>query len=77
MRASFRGVYAPGKIDEASIEFWISFLERVSNTPEFKKRQAQYGFIPLPLTGEAFKKYVMQQYKETQEIVNWAMSYEK
>ncbi len=77
VRSSFRGVYAPGKIEKASIDFWTAFITRLSNTPEFKKRQAQYGFLPLPLTGVAFKQYVMEQYKETQELVKWALSYEQ
>lgn len=58
---NWRGFYVPGKASEASYNWWVSTIDKLYQTPEWKKIMEKNGLMPFHKTGADFTKFVNDQ----------------
>lgn len=66
--ANWRGFFAPGGMSDDAYNFWAAAVKKVYDSDEWKKIMADNGLMPLDLSGDAFRSFVADQVKKTEEL---------
>lgn len=65
---NWRGFYVPGRADKASYDWWVSTIDALYKTPEWKDIMAKNGLMPFHKTGAEFTAFVKQQTQDIQKL---------
>lgn len=58
---NWRGFYVPGNASQDSYDWWVSTVEELSGTQEWKDVMAKNGLMPFQKSGEEFTQFVKNQ----------------
>ena len=56
--ANWRGFYGPGEMSDEAYDYWVSAIEQLYDSEEWKAVMEQNGLAPLDLQGEEFESFV-------------------
>lgn len=65
----WRGVFGPGKMSEEAKAYWEKSLEKLANSPEWKKEVEKQGWDLDYKNGEDFKKFLEEQDGQVQQLL--------
>ena len=65
---NWRGFYMPAKISPEAKQYWIDSLNKMYDSPEWKKVMASNGLMPFHYSGEEFEKMIRKQEKDIAEL---------
>nr|WP_319410716.1 tripartite tricarboxylate transporter substrate-binding protein [uncultured Cohaesibacter sp.] len=66
--ANWRGFYAPKGMSDEAYDFWVSKIDTLYDTPEWKNVMKNNGLAPLNLQGEEFQNFVSESVGKIQQI---------
>lgn len=66
--ANWRGFYAPGGMSDAAYDYWVSRLDTLYDSPEWKAVMDANGLAPLDLHGEEFQSFVADSVASIEEL---------
>ncbi|WP_319484287.1 tripartite tricarboxylate transporter substrate-binding protein [uncultured Cohaesibacter sp.] len=66
--ANWRGFYAPKNMSDEAYNFWVSKIDELYATPEWKNVMKNNGLAPLDLQGAEFEKFVSESVAKIQQI---------
>lgn len=65
---NWRGFYMPAKISPEAKQYWIDSLNKMYDSPEWKKVMTSNGLMPFHYSGEEFEKMIRKQEKDIAEL---------
>lgn len=65
----WRGVFGPEKMSEEAKAYWEKSLEKLANSPEWKKEVEKQGWDLDYKNGEDFKKFLEEQDGQVQQLL--------
>lgn len=65
---NWRGFYVPGKASQDSYDWWVSTIDELYKSPEWKEVMRQNGLMPFHKTGADFTQFVKKQTKDIQAL---------
>nr|WP_321457803.1 tripartite tricarboxylate transporter substrate-binding protein [uncultured Cohaesibacter sp.] len=66
--ANWRGFYAPKNMTDDAYNFWVSKIDELYDTPEWKAVMKNNGLAPLDLQGAEFENFVGESVAKIQQI---------
>ncbi|SDE40348.1 Bug family tripartite tricarboxylate transporter substrate binding protein [Limimaricola pyoseonensis] len=66
--ANWRGFYGPGEMSDAAYDYWVSALDQLYASDEWKAIMESNGLAPLDLQGEEFQAFVQESVSEITEL---------
>jgi putative tricarboxylic transport membrane protein len=66
--ANWRGFYAPGDMSDEAYDWWVSQLDEMYKTEEWKQVMADNGLADLDLHGEEFRSFVADSIGQIETI---------
>ena len=66
--ANWRGFYAPKDMTDEAYDFWVSKIDTLYDTPEWKAVMKNNGLAPLDLQGPEFQTFVSESVSKIQQI---------
>jgi putative tricarboxylic transport membrane protein len=64
-----RGIFGPPDMPKAAVDWYIGFLKKVSDTPEFKGYLSKGALKPAFATGDEYTKWVAENEKLHKELM--------
>ncbi|EYD72689.1 Bug family tripartite tricarboxylate transporter substrate binding protein [Limimaricola hongkongensis] len=58
--ANWRGFYGPGEMSDAAYDYWVSAIDQLYDSEEWKAVMETNGLAPLDLQGEEFESFVSE-----------------
>lgn len=65
---NWRGFYLPGKVSDATYDWWATTLQNLSKDPQWQKVMTENGLVAFKKTGKDFDDYVNQQITNIRNI---------
>ncbi|MFD2437557.1 Bug family tripartite tricarboxylate transporter substrate binding protein [Modicisalibacter luteus] len=65
---NWRGFYIPPNVSDEAKQFWISTIQELSQTDEWKQAMESNGLMPFNLKGEKFEQFVLDQVKDIETL---------
>nr|WP_321982344.1 tripartite tricarboxylate transporter substrate-binding protein [uncultured Cohaesibacter sp.] len=66
--ANWRGFYAPKGMSDEAYDFWVSKIDELYDTPQWKTVMKNNGLAPLDLQGAEFEQFVGESVAKIQQI---------
>lgn len=66
--ANWRGFYAGGDMSDEAYDYWVSALESVYDSNEWKEAMANNGLVPFQRTGADMDEFVNTQVAELEQL---------
>ncbi|AVO36931.1 Bug family tripartite tricarboxylate transporter substrate binding protein [Pukyongiella litopenaei] len=66
--ANWRGFYAPGNMSDAAYDYWVSRIDTLYDSDEWKTIMASNGLAPLDLQGAEFQAFVTESVQSIQDL---------
>ncbi len=66
--ANWRGFYAPGNMSDAAYDYWVSRIDTLYDSDEWKAVMANNGLAPLDLQGAEFQAFVTESVQSIQDL---------
>lgn len=64
----WRGYYLPPNISDEQYDWWVTKMQNLANTPEFKQEVAMRGLFPFTKIGEEYETFVKEQVEDYRNL---------
>ena len=65
---NWRGLYIPRGVSDATFQEWATKLQKVADSPEWKKAMADNGLAPFTMVGNQFQGYIDGLVKDIRQM---------
>ncbi|TDX32099.1 putative tricarboxylic transport membrane protein [Modicisalibacter xianhensis] len=65
---NWRGFYIPPNVSDDAKQFWISTIQELSQSDEWKQAMESNGLMPFTMKGQEFEQFVLDQVKDIEDL---------